>query len=302
MKNIKNFDLTGFTKDNITFLSDQIENKKLFKIGYYHFFKIPQLELETLKDFLQILDFNKAYVVLPILATVDSINDGPILSLSKQILVTRDSDPITISNFLLKQIEIACMSYGIEELEKYTVVLKFRPISMREEIVSQIPKIAFEIKETNVKRNISLMNSKFYNGTVLPLTMNLELYGDKLNKLLSAYYILKFDLNPAGNFFKKDEFIIYINASGFKHEGILFKDKAIFYKFEDVLVEGSNFLRTIDNYTIFIDNFNISHFEKLTINKFITSTKTNTKLNTNIVTFDIETYVKDGKFIPFACG
>src|ERR1700692_3909198 len=155
MKNIKNFDLTGFTKDNITFLSDQIENKKLFKIGYYHFFKIPQLELETLKDFLQILDFNKAYVVLPILATVDSINDGPILSLSKQILVTRDSDPITISNFLLKQIEIACMSYGIEELEKYTVVLKFRPISMREEIVSQIPKIAFEIKETNVKRNIS---------------------------------------------------------------------------------------------------------------------------------------------------
>jgi DNA polymerase elongation subunit (family B) len=25
-------------------------------------------------------------------------------------------------------------------------------------------------------------------------------------------------------------------------------------------------------------------------------------LNTNIVTFDIETYVKDGKFVPFACG
>jgi DNA polymerase elongation subunit (family B) len=25
-------------------------------------------------------------------------------------------------------------------------------------------------------------------------------------------------------------------------------------------------------------------------------------LNTNIVTFDIETYVKDGQFVPFACG
>jgi hypothetical protein len=69
------------------------------------------------------------------------------------------------------------------------------------------------------------MNSKYYNGTILPLSMKLELYGENLGKLLSAYYILKFDLNPNGILFKKDEFVIYINVDGTRHEGILFKDK-----------------------------------------------------------------------------
>jgi len=41
----------------------------------------PQLELSILKDFLQILDFNKAYIVLPILATEATTGSGPILSL-----------------------------------------------------------------------------------------------------------------------------------------------------------------------------------------------------------------------------
>lgn len=310
MKNLKNlntqlittFDLSTFSKTNVTFLTEQVNNKKLFKIGYYHFFKIPQLELGILKDFLQILDFNKAYVVLPILATPDSKGDGPILSLSKQILVTRDSNPITISNFLLSQIELACMNYGIESLDKFTVVLKFRPIALKEEIVGKISQIQYEIKETHIKKNISLMNSKFYNGSILPLSMNLGLFGSKLNKLFSAYYILKFDLNPSGFFFKKDEYVIYINVDGLKHEGILFQNKEILFKFEDILLEGSNFIRSLDKYIIYIDNLQITHFDRLTSNSFITSSKNNAKLNTNIVTFDIETFVKDGKFVPFACG
>jgi hypothetical protein len=301
-KSIRTFDVNTFSQKDITFLTEQVNNKKLFKIGYYHFFKIANLELNILKDFLQILDFNKAYVILPILATEEMKGDGPILSLSKQILVTRDSNPLTISNFLLKQIELACMNYGIEDLGNFTVVLKFRPITLKNEIVSQIPQINFEFTENNLKRNISLMLSKFYDGSILPLSMNLDLYGENLNKILSAYYILKFDLDPKGYFFKKDEFIIYVSIKDSKHEGILFKDKAIFYKFEDVLIEGNNFIRSTDKYTIFIDNFTISHFEKITINSFLTSSKANAKLNTNIVTFDIETYVKDGKFIPYACG
>jgi hypothetical protein len=127
------FDLSNFSNTNITFLSEQVKNKKLFKIGYYHYFKIPNLELNVLKDFLQLLDFNKAYIVLPILAKEEITGSGPILSLSKQILVTRDSNPIIISNFLLQQIEMACESYGISELENFIVVFKFRPIALKEE-------------------------------------------------------------------------------------------------------------------------------------------------------------------------
>nr|YP_010165708.1 hypothetical protein K8L25_mgp12 [Lactarius trivialis]QRN74280.1 hypothetical protein [Lactarius trivialis] len=116
------------------------------------------------------------------------------------------------------------------------------------------------------------------------------------------FYILKYNLDPKGHFFVNNGCILYVKVNGNKHEGILFKDKAIFYKFEDTLVEGNNFIRMTDKFTIFIDNFTISHFEKLTVNKFITSSKANAKLNINIVTFDIETYVKDGTFVAYACG
>jgi hypothetical protein len=198
--------------------------------------------------------------------------------------------------------EIACMNYGIANLGEYTVVLKFRPISLKEDVVKAVPKIQFEIQETHIKRNISLMNSKFYNGSILPLTMILEMYGTPLNKMLSIYYILKFDLDPNGKLFHNNDHVIYIKINGTKHEGILFKDKTIYYKFEDVLLEGNNFVRTMEQYIIFIENFSISHFERIYKTSFITSSKTNAKLNKNIVTFDIETYVKDNKFIPFACG
>jgi hypothetical protein len=295
------FNLSSFSQTNITFLSEQVTNKKLFKIGYYHFFKIPNLELEGLKDFLQLLDFNKAYIILPLLATEKSSGNGPILSLSKQILVTRDSNPITIRNFLSNQIELACMEYGIE-LENYLVVFKFRPISLSEESVKAIPKIQYNIQEKHIRKNVILMNSKFYNGSIIPLSMNLELFGEKLNVVLSAYYILKFDLDPEGLLFHKDGCVIYIKIKGSKHEGIIFKDKAIFYKFEDSFIEGTSFVRTSGKYIMFIENFEIYYFDKLTVNSFITQSKANAKLNTNIVTFDIETYIKDGNFIPFACG
>lgn len=303
INNNTTFDLTNFSQTNITFLTEQVANKKLFKIGYYHFFKIPNLELGGLKDFLQLLDFNKAYIVLPILATEEVSGSGPILSLSKQILVTRESNATTISNFLFKQLEMACMSYGIENLNNFTLVLKFRPLALKEDIVQEISKIKFEIKEKNLNKNISLLNSDFYNGSIIPLSMDLNLYGEILNKLLAVYYIFKFDLDPGGYFFRKDVFVIYINKiNDTKHEGILFKNKEIFYKFEDMFIEGNIFIRTTDKYVFHIDNFNILYFEKMSTNSFITSSKPNAKLSTNIVTFNIETYVKDGKFIPFACG
>jgi DNA polymerase type B, organellar and viral len=194
------------------------------------------------------------------------------------------------------------MNYGIDSLDNFTVVLKFRPIALKEEIVEQISKIQYNIQEKHIKKTINMLNFKFYNGSILLLSMRLKLYGNKLNKFLSAYYILKFDLNPSGYFFKKEEFVIYIQEIGQKQIGILFQNKEILYRFEDVLIEGSNFIRTLDKFIIYIDDLQVTHFDRLMTNSFITSSKINAKLNTNIVTFDIETYVKDGQFVPFACG
>lgn len=95
--------ITSFSKSNITFLSEQITNKNLYKIGYYHFYKIQDLNLNSIIKFLLLLDANKAYIILPLLTVEDNIS-SPILSLSRQILVTKESDPLIILNFILKQI------------------------------------------------------------------------------------------------------------------------------------------------------------------------------------------------------
>ena len=119
---------------------------------------------------------------------------------------------------------------------------------------------------------------------------------------LAAIVKDKFDLDPEGLFFKKDEYIIYIKVNGDRHEGIVFYNREILYKFEDVIIDENKFIRFMDKYIIQIDNLNITHFDKLLNNTFISASKTNAKLNSKIVTFDIETYIKDNKFIPFSCG
>jgi hypothetical protein len=194
------------------------------------------------------------------------------------------------------------MNYGINDLENFTIVFKFRPISLSEGIVEKISEINYTQENYIPKKILNMLKFKFFNGTILPLSIYLNLYGNKLNKFLSSIYILQFDLDPKGFFFKKDEFIIYIIVDGDKHEGILFKNKEILFRFEDVLTEGNKFIRIMDKYIIYIEDFNITHFERLMINSFISPSKPNVRLDTKIVTFDIETYVKDGKFIPFACG
>jgi hypothetical protein len=164
------------------------------------------------------------------------INNNQFVSLSKQILVTRDSDPNIIRNFLFNQLEIASSNYGLT-LDSNTIVFKFRPITLKEEIVQEISKIQYHIKEsTNQKKIVTLMNSILYNGTVIPLSMNLDLYGEQSNKFIAAYYILKFGLDPNGSFFTRDAYILYVNRKGPINEGILFANKKIVFKFEDNLV------------------------------------------------------------------
>ena len=47
------------------------------------------------------------------------------------------------------------MEYGIEDLVNFTVVFKFRAITLNEKQISQIPQIELESKERHIKRNIS---------------------------------------------------------------------------------------------------------------------------------------------------
>jgi hypothetical protein len=44
------------------------------------------------------------------------------------------------------------MEYGIEDLGNFTIVFKFRPIALKEEIVEKILKIQYDAQETIMKK------------------------------------------------------------------------------------------------------------------------------------------------------
>src|ERR1700721_1063173 len=245
---------------------------------------------------------------------LDSVNsndiNSPIISLSKQILISRDSNPSLIRNFLSQQVQLALENYGRNE-SFGDIILKYRPITLKSDKIDKIKglKLSESATKTNLLiRNYSKIKSPLFNGSIIPLTMDLSKYGNLLSKLFSLYYITKFDLNDNGKLYQRDGYIIYVHEyvkdDNFIQDCILFKDKIIITKFKNVSYSKSlnDFTRVFDNHKFIIQNNLIKYFDKGFVNSYIKPTKVNKKINKNIVTFDIETYQKEDKFIPYACG
>lgn len=89
--------------------------------------------------FLDTLEVDKVYVVC--FEYISSWNlhdeDSPVITLSKPILITRNSNPRIISNFIKSQIDLACLSYNIEQIDNLNdktetagVLIKYREINI----------------------------------------------------------------------------------------------------------------------------------------------------------------------------
>jgi len=310
-----NFNIPNFTINTVTYLSEILNgNKKLFKIGYYHYFRLddindlintPKIDYTRIRDFLEILDPDKGYIVLPLIVSSSNLSDSsPVISLSKQILVSRESNYKLLISFFIEQINKTLDNYGIEDLEGI-LVLKYRPISLNPAQVSKIKNISLQDKNVILKgRNIDRLNNPLHNGSIIPLTMDLTKYGNPLGKLYSLYFIAKFNLNLEGLLYQKDGYILYIleyqQDGKLIQEGILFKDRILITKFKNIYLSQTEFIREFDLLKLFILNNKINYFERLYKNDFLKNYKNNKTLNKNIVIYDIETYKKDNIFIPDA--
>jgi len=138
-----NFNLYNLSNFNITFLNDILVSKdqyKIFKNGYFHYFRldevidlinVPKVDYTKIRDFLEILDPDKAYIVYPLLLSSPKLdNISPVIKLSKPILVSRDSDHTLLISFILKQIKILLFNYEIEDIQGL-ITLKYKPIIIK---------------------------------------------------------------------------------------------------------------------------------------------------------------------------
>jgi hypothetical protein len=126
------------TINKITFLESIIPND-IFSLNNSMITRLYFFDSLEITIFLDTLKIDKIYVVC--FEYISSWNlhdeDSPVITLSKPILITRNSNPRIISNFIKSQIDLACLSYNIEQIDNMYdktetpgVLIKYREINI----------------------------------------------------------------------------------------------------------------------------------------------------------------------------
>lgn len=116
-------------ENKITLLKDVSKNIIIYKKGEYKYFQIPLIQFEGITNFLLNLDNDKIFILIPFISPYCNLND-PILVLSKQLLITKNSKPRIVLDFLTDQLDKAITDFGLSDLNKYYLVFKYKPITL----------------------------------------------------------------------------------------------------------------------------------------------------------------------------
>ena len=241
---------------------------------------------------------------------IDCVSYGP------HILVTNKINIENLITYVEGQIDAGMLSlesptfYNTDEdSDNIIIQFKYREITQKKDIhksVSnidytdkmKIDKIDFSKSEELNKINNNKNILKYIN--IIPLTSDFNTFG----KIINNNHILSD--GTIGVLFKyneKIEIFIYDNVNE-SYKGLVYKNSLEYMKFEDTIVnnEEYNLIRKIGNNLIYIKNYNIKYMETIIKSKLIQQKHRNLVHDTNYLTFDIECYLDNNEFIPYACG
>jgi hypothetical protein len=101
------------------------------KSGKCYFHKMFRLEQENIKDFILKLDKNDIFMITPYLSVNCKIND-PYINLSRQFLVTNNSNYNLIYEFMLTQFETFLNDFNIDVINDnyYFLIFKHKRVEL----------------------------------------------------------------------------------------------------------------------------------------------------------------------------
>jgi hypothetical protein len=91
--------MNNITQQNITFLSDIDQNFEIDKSEKYYYFNLGQNDIDKIRFFISNIRGNDIFLIFPFITTTRNPKD-PYLRLSDQFIVTNQSNPKLISDYL----------------------------------------------------------------------------------------------------------------------------------------------------------------------------------------------------------
>nr|AWB36249.1 hypothetical protein [Lactarius sp. (in: basidiomycete fungi)] len=117
---------------NITFLVDIDRRINIDKSEKYYYYKIWGLNLDQIQNFICNIRNEDIFLIHPFISINCRIDD-PYLTLSRQFLVSKYSNPDLIQDFLFNKLELASQGFEFdhEELD-YFLIFKYKKVYLND--------------------------------------------------------------------------------------------------------------------------------------------------------------------------
>lgn len=127
MINKKVYDV--ISNKDIAFLYELNYKLKINKNGKFKYFKMNNFELEDIKNFLNNLDHDKIFTLIPFISINDRV-DEPFTILSQQILITKNSNPVLLANFIDSKISKTFELFNSNIDISFYTIFKYKSIEI----------------------------------------------------------------------------------------------------------------------------------------------------------------------------
>lgn len=117
-----------FSTNDISFLTYFDRTINIDKSGRAYDFKTFRIELDNITNFIINLDENEIYLIDPVIS-INCRDSDPCVTLSRQFLVTNQSNPILINNYLIDQFGKFRADFGFHD-GYYFLIFKYKSVKL----------------------------------------------------------------------------------------------------------------------------------------------------------------------------
>jgi hypothetical protein len=114
--------------NDISFLIDFDKTINIDKRGKAYYFKSFRVDLDALTNFISNLQDNQVYLINPFIS-INCRHNDPYLTMSRQFLITNNSNIMLINNYLINQLAIAKEDFDYHD-DYYFLIFKYKTVEL----------------------------------------------------------------------------------------------------------------------------------------------------------------------------